>query len=98
MIFDHKKEPKLEGYVIFTYRLLRRLVNSLYVVMGCDRCDPILDNVIEDQVLAPIDDGTLTWPDLPSHGSFTFTFTDGSVPSSMHMHDRCYLLPESQWY
>jgi hypothetical protein len=43
-----------------------------------------------------IDDGTLTRPDLPSHGSFTFT--DGSVPSPMHMRDGCYRPPEFQWY
>ncbi|KAH9977943.1 DUF1212-domain-containing protein [Lactifluus volemus] len=43
-----------------------------------------------------IDDGTLTRPGLPSHGSFTFT--DGSVPSPMHMRDGCYRPPEFQWY
>jgi hypothetical protein len=43
-----------------------------------------------------VDEGTLTRPELPSFGSFTFT--DGSVPSPVHMRDGCYRPPEFQWY
>jgi hypothetical protein len=43
-----------------------------------------------------IDNGTLTSPELPSFGSFTFT--NGSAPLATHMHGGCYRPPESQWY
>ncbi|KAI0251248.1 hypothetical protein BJV78DRAFT_476210 [Lactifluus subvellereus] len=43
-----------------------------------------------------VDDGTLTRPELPSYGSFTFA--DGSAPSPMHMREGCYRPPEFQWY
>lgn len=43
-----------------------------------------------------VDDNTLTRSELPSYGSFTFT--DGSAPSSMHMREGCYRPPEFQWY
>jgi hypothetical protein len=43
-----------------------------------------------------IDNGTLTRPELPSFGAFTFT--DGSTPSVMHMREGCYRPPEFPWY
>lgn len=43
-----------------------------------------------------VDNGTLTGQELPNFGSFTFT--NGSTPSSMHMHDGCYRPPEFPWY
>ena len=43
-----------------------------------------------------IDNGTLTGSELPSFGSFTFT--NGSTPSPMHMRDGCYRPPEYPWY
>ena len=42
-----------------------------------------------------IDNGTLTRPELPSFGSFTFT--NGSA-LSMHMHEGCYRPPDYPWY
>jgi hypothetical protein len=42
-----------------------------------------------------IDNGTLTRPELPSFGSFTFT--NGST-LSMHMHEGCYRPPDYPWY
>ena len=42
-----------------------------------------------------IDNGTLTRPELPSFGSFTFT--NGSTPST-HMHEGCYRPPDYPWY
>ncbi|KAF8505618.1 hypothetical protein F5888DRAFT_1650573, partial [Russula emetica] len=42
-----------------------------------------------------IDNGTLSRPELPSFGSFTFT--NGSTPS-MHMQEGCYRPPDSPWY
>lgn len=42
-----------------------------------------------------IDNGTLTGPELPSIGSFTFT--KDSTPS-MHMHEGCYRPPDYPWY
>lgn len=43
-----------------------------------------------------VDNGTLTRPEIPSFGSFTFT--DGSTPLSTHMHDGCFRPPENPWY
>ena len=42
-----------------------------------------------------IDNGTLTRPELPSFGSFTFT--NGSTPY-MHMREGCYRPPDYPWY
>lgn len=43
-----------------------------------------------------VDNGTLTRPELPSFGSFTFT--DGSAPLSTHMREGCFRPPEYPWY
>ncbi len=43
-----------------------------------------------------VDNGTLTRPELPSFGSFTFT--DGSAPLSIHMRQGCFRPPEYPWY
>jgi len=43
-----------------------------------------------------VDNGTLTRPELPSFGSFTFT--NGPAPLSMHMREGCYRPPEYPWY
>jgi len=43
-----------------------------------------------------VDNGTLTRPEIPSFGSFTFT--NGSAPLSMNMHDGCFRALENPWY
>jgi hypothetical protein len=43
-----------------------------------------------------VDNGTLTRPEIPSFGSFTFT--NGSTPLAIHMHEGCFRPPENPWY
>jgi hypothetical protein len=43
-----------------------------------------------------MDNGTLTPPEIPSIGSFTFT--NGSTPLSTHMHVGCFRPPDYPWY
>ena len=43
-----------------------------------------------------VDDGTLTRPEIPSFGSFTFT--NGSTPLSTQIQDGCFRPPENPWY
>jgi len=43
-----------------------------------------------------VDNGTLTRPEIPSFGSFTFT--NGSAPLPMNMREGCFRAPENPWY